>query len=87
MVGESGSGKSTLVRLLCRFYDPDGGSIFIGGQNILNVDLASLRKALAVIPQASCFFNLCFFQPPVGLGIWFNGAFRNQGKQVLLMEE
>lgn len=51
VVGESGSGKSTLVRLLYRFYDVDAGSIFIGGQNIQNVDLVSLRKSIAVIPQ------------------------------------
>ncbi|KAM7532444.1 hypothetical protein Aperf_G00000133066 [Anoplocephala perfoliata] len=61
VVGGSGSGKSTLVRLLCRFYDPDAGSILIGGQNILNVDLVSLRKALAIIPQDTVLFHNTIF--------------------------
>ncbi len=51
IVGGSGSGKSTLVRLLYRFYDVDGGSVRVAGQNIKDVNLTSLRKSMAVIPQ------------------------------------
>ncbi|VDM32993.1 unnamed protein product [Hydatigera taeniaeformis] len=61
VVGESGSGKSTLVRLLYRFYDVDAGSIFIGGQDIQSVDLASLRKSIAVIPQDTVLFHNTIF--------------------------
>ncbi|KAM3173640.1 hypothetical protein ACTXT7_012128 [Hymenolepis weldensis] len=61
IVGASGSGKSTLVRLLCRFYDPDAGSIFIGGQNIQNVDLVSLRQAMAIVPQDTVLFHNTIF--------------------------
>lgn len=43
--------KSTIVRLLYRFYDPQGGDILINGQKILDVDLDSLRKAIGVVPQ------------------------------------
>ncbi len=45
--------KSTIVRLLFRFYEPQQGNIFIAGQNIRDVSLESLRKALGVVPQVS----------------------------------
>ena len=43
--------KSTIVRLLFRFYEPQQGNIYIGGQNIRDVNLDSLRRALGVVPQ------------------------------------
>ena len=43
--------KSTIVRLLYRFYDPQGGKVLINGQNIKAVDLDSLRKVVGVVPQ------------------------------------
>ncbi|KAL5967668.1 ATP-binding cassette sub-family B member 7 mitochondrial [Taenia solium] len=61
VVGESGCGKSTLVRLLYRFYDVDAGSVLIGGQNIQDVDLVSLRKSIAVIPQDTVLFHNTIF--------------------------
>ena len=57
IVGGSGSGKSTLIRLLYRFYEPDSGSIFVGGKNINHVDLESLRKNIAIVPQDSVLFH------------------------------
>jgi ATP-binding cassette subfamily B (MDR/TAP) protein 7 len=56
-VGGSGSGKSSMVRLLFRFYEPTGGEILIAGQNIKDVDLDSLRKVLAIVPQDSVLFH------------------------------
>eukprot|EP01095_Lingulamoeba_sp_RSL-Kostka_P015589 TRINITY_DN7221_c0_g1_i1.p1 TRINITY_DN7221_c0_g1~~TRINITY_DN7221_c0_g1_i1.p1 ORF type:complete len:671 (+),score=240.30 TRINITY_DN7221_c0_g1_i1:197-2014(+) len=56
-VGFSGSGKSTILRLLFRFYDPDKGEIFINGQNIKDVSLSSLRKAIGMVPQDTVLFN------------------------------
>lgn len=47
----SGCRKSTIVRLLFRFYEPQQGNIYIAGQNIREVSLDSLRKALGVVPQ------------------------------------
>ena len=45
------SRKSTIVRMLFRFYEPQQGNIYIAGQNIRDVSLNSLRKALGVVPQ------------------------------------
>lgn len=50
-VGGSGSGKSSMVRLLFRFFEPNAGTVLIGGQDISEVDIDSLRKAIAVVPQ------------------------------------
>ncbi|KAF2893241.1 hypothetical protein ILUMI_12932 [Ignelater luminosus] len=57
IVGGSGSGKSTLVRLLYRFYEPKSGNIYIENQDIKDVDLESLRKAISVVPQDSVLFH------------------------------
>ena len=56
-VGGSGSGKSSMVRLLFRFFEPKSGEIHIAGQNIREVDLDSLRKAIAIVPQDSVLFH------------------------------
>ncbi|MGB3610219.1 MAG: ABC transporter ATP-binding protein/permease [Cellvibrio sp.] len=57
IVGASGAGKSTIARLLYRFYDIDSGSITIDGQDIRQVTLDSLRRAIAVVPQDTVLFN------------------------------
>ena len=57
IVGESGSGKSTLARLLYRFYDTTLGSIRINGQDIRTITQASLRSAIAIVPQDTVLFN------------------------------
>ncbi len=57
VVGGSGAGKSTLVRLLCRFYEVDGGRILIDGQDIRTVTQTSLRRAIGVVPQDTVLFN------------------------------
>ena len=57
IVGPSGCGKSTILRLLFRFYDVQGGRITIDGQDIRDVNLESLRKAIGVVPQDTPLFN------------------------------
>jgi ATP-binding cassette subfamily B protein len=57
VVGSSGAGKSTLARLLFRFYDVDRGRIAIDGQDIRDVQQASVRAALGVVPQDTVLFN------------------------------
>lgn len=44
LVGESGCGKSTLGKTMIRLYEPDGGRIFFGGQEITNLSKKELRK-------------------------------------------
>lgn len=56
-VGGSGSGKSSMVRLLYRFFEPKSGEILIAGQNIKDMDLDSVRKAIAIVPQDSVLFH------------------------------
>ena len=57
IVGRSGSGKSTIARLLFRFYDTIDGEIRVGGENIKDVSLASLRSFMGVVPQDTVLFN------------------------------
>ncbi|MEX2124717.1 MAG: ABC transporter ATP-binding protein/permease [Woeseia sp.] len=57
VVGHSGSGKSTLTRLLYRFYDVDEGRITIDGRDVRDYTQASLRAAIAIVPQDTVLFN------------------------------
>jgi ATP-binding cassette subfamily B protein len=51
LVGASGSGKSTLAKLLLRFYDPDAGSVRLDGHELSDLELASLRRNVAILLQ------------------------------------
>jgi ATP-binding cassette subfamily B multidrug efflux pump len=51
LIGRSGAGKSTFVKLLLRFYDPNGGRILIDGQDIANVTQDSLRWKIGMVSQ------------------------------------
>ncbi|WP_346826081.1 ABCB family ABC transporter ATP-binding protein/permease [Serratia inhibens] len=57
VVGASGAGKSTLSRLLFRFYEVNGGSVSIDGQDIRQLTQASLRQAIGIVPQDTVLFN------------------------------
>ncbi|KAL2373724.1 iron-sulfur clusters transporter atm1, mitochondrial [Blastomyces gilchristii SLH14081] len=57
IVGPSGCGKSTILRLLFRFYDVQGGRILVDGQDIRDLSLDSLRRAIGVVPQDTPLFN------------------------------
>ncbi|KAF3934309.1 hypothetical protein ABW19_dt0207598 [Dactylella cylindrospora] len=56
-VGPSGCGKSTILRLLFRYYDVESGRILVDGQDIRDVTMESLRKAIGVVPQDTPLFN------------------------------
>jgi len=51
IVGPNGAGKSTLVKLLCRFYDPDQGSVEIDGINLKSFATEDLRRSITVLFQ------------------------------------
>ncbi len=73
LVGPSGAGKSTVVALLLRFFDPARGSIRVGGVDIRDLPLASLRERIAVVSQDTHLFpstvadNLRIARPEAGL--------------------
>jgi ATP-binding cassette, subfamily B, multidrug efflux pump len=57
IVGRTGSGKSTVVQLLLRMYDVTGGSIFLDGKDIRELDLRSLRNQVSYVPQDGFLFS------------------------------
>ncbi|MET8582422.1 ABC transporter ATP-binding protein [Streptomyces collinus] len=57
VVGSSGSGKSTLSLLLPRFYDVNHGAVLIGGHDVRELTLDSLRAAIGLVPEDSFLFS------------------------------
>jgi ATP-binding cassette subfamily B protein len=57
VVGTSGSGKSTISLLLPRFYDVRGGAIRIGGQDVRDLTLDSLRASIGLVMEDSFLFS------------------------------
>ncbi len=57
LVGSSGSGKTTLTNLLLRFYDPQRGSLCIGGADIRQVAIKDLRRQIGLVAQETILFN------------------------------
>lgn len=71
IVGHTGAGKTTIINLLMRFYDPDGGSIKIDGQDITGLTRASVRSAFTMVLQDTWLFagtvyeNIAYGKPDV----------------------
>ncbi|MGH7089043.1 MAG: ABC transporter ATP-binding protein, partial [Stellaceae bacterium] len=57
LVGPSGAGKSTVAALLLRFFDPQAGSIRIGGTALRDMSIAELRRAIALVAQDTFLFH------------------------------
>ncbi|WP_087928035.1 ABC transporter ATP-binding protein [Streptomyces albireticuli] len=57
VVGASGSGKSTVALLLPRFYDATGGAVRVGGHDVRDLTLPSLRAAIGLVPEDSFLFS------------------------------
>ncbi|WP_421788079.1 ABC transporter ATP-binding protein [Hyphobacterium sp.] len=57
LVGPTGSGKSTFVKLVQRLYDVQDGAVRIDGQDVRDVTQASLRQAIALVPQDPALFH------------------------------
>ena len=69
IVGPTGCGKTTIINLLMRFYDVNGGSVSVDGQDVRNITRASLRKNYGMVLQetwlkrATVRENLCMGKP------------------------
>jgi ATP-binding cassette subfamily B protein len=69
LVGATASGKSTVARLLARFYDIDGGAIFLDGTDVRDLRLKALRRAVGIVFEETFLFsdtvagNIAFADP------------------------
>ncbi len=57
LVGSSGAGKTTIANLIPRFYDITRGEVYIDGHDLRDLDIASLRKLIAIVTQDTILFN------------------------------
>ena len=57
IIGPTGSGKSTLVRLLCRLYDPEEGTVCISGKDVKRYQQKDLHNQFGYVPQTSVIFS------------------------------
>jgi len=57
VIGGTGSGKSTLVNLISRLYDVSQGEVLVGGRNVKDYDLTSLRNSVSVVLQNNILFS------------------------------
>jgi len=57
LVGPTGAGKTTMINLLCRFYDPQKGTITLDGHDIKKISQSSLRKQMGIVLQDSFLFQ------------------------------
>ena len=57
LVGPSGGGKSTLLSMICRFFDPDEGTIQVDGHELQDVTLRSWRQQFSLVEQAPFLFH------------------------------
>ena len=91
LLGENGAGKSTLIKVLGGIYHPDGGQIFINGEEaeISSVDdaqkygIAIIHQELVLVPYMTVAENIFMGREP-GKGLWANTKKMNQDAQKLL---
>ena len=57
IAGENGAGKSTLAKLMARLYDPVCGAIRLGGEDVRNIHLKSLRQTVCYLPRDPVLFD------------------------------
>ena len=57
IMGDVGSGKTTILELISRIYEPDKGSVSIGGNNIDEISLNVLRDSIGYVPQSTFLFS------------------------------
>jgi ATP-binding cassette subfamily B protein len=78
LVGPNGVGKSTLIKLLCRFYDPEKGTITIDGTDLRAFDPAELRRRIALLFQ-----HPVHYQAPAADNIAFGDVTRPPNRQAV----
>ena len=57
ILGGTGSAKSTLVQLIPRLYDTSKGAVYVGGRNVKEYDLETLRNQVAMVLQKNVLFS------------------------------
>lgn len=57
IVGDSGSGKSTIINLIAKYYEPQNGKIYIGGQKIDDISAESILEQISMVDQEVFLFN------------------------------
>ena len=57
IIGGTGSGKTSVINLIPRFYDVTGGRVVIGGRDVRELDLPSLRAVTGIVPQKAVLFK------------------------------
>ena len=62
IVGPTGAGKTTIINLLMRFYDVDGGGVYVDGKDIRKLTRSSLRKAYTMVLQDTWLFHGTIFE-------------------------
>jgi ATP-binding cassette subfamily B protein len=88
IVGPNGAGKSTLVKLLCRFYDPDRGSIEIDGHDLREILTDDLRRSITVLFQQPFHYSATV-RENIQYGYWgfdsdIQGAIRAAGAEEIV---
>lgn len=68
IVGQNGAGKTTLAKLLCRFYDPEGGSIRIDGRDVRSFDVDRWRSRVTAVFQDFVRYELTLRENVAPLG-------------------
>ena len=61
IVGPTGAGKTTIINLLMRFYDVQGGGVYVDGKDIRDLTRSSLRKAYTMVLQDTWLFHGTIF--------------------------
>ena len=72
IVGRTGAGKTTLVSLIPRLFDPASGTVRIDGRDVRSMALATLRRALGVVPQDPFLFSTTI-RENIAYGLTGNG--------------
>ena len=57
VVGATGAGKSTLAQLIPRLFDPQEGSVLIGGRNVKDINQKTLRQTVSIVLQKAILFS------------------------------